>query len=375
MVKWTDYIWSYFFELIYRRTGQSNLKKIAANFHNLEEWQARTSIIRQGIWQGAGLFPLPEKTPLNPVFHSYREHNGYSVENVYFESVPGFFVTGNLYRPLDQPRGELIPVVLAPHGHFKRGRMNEDNQNLCATLARMGAVAFTWDMVGREESTQVPHNSRHTLAFHIWNSMRAMDFVLGLDNIDGTRVGVTGASGGGTQTMHLTAIDDRVTLSMPCVMVSAGFYGSCICESGLPIHKGPNYKTNNAELAAMGAPRPLLIISAGSDWTRLVPVREYPFIRTVYNMFGATDMVENAHFPKESHGYGAPERQAAYKFVAKHFLLPGDGMLTPEGTFDETPNVMETDAQQHAFSEEYPRPSNALVGEQAVLQVIQKLQK
>ncbi|HMF34405.1 MAG TPA: acetylxylan esterase, partial [Candidatus Lokiarchaeia archaeon] len=174
MVKWTDYIWSYFFELYFRRTGQSSLRKIMQQFHTIEEWQARSAIIRQGILEGAGLFPLPEKTQLNAVIHSRREHAGYMVENVYFESLPGFFVTGNLYRPLDQTGGDGVPAVLAPHGHFNHGRMSEDNQHLSATLARMGAIVFTYDMVGWSDSTQVPHNSRHTLAFQIWDSIRAL---------------------------------------------------------------------------------------------------------------------------------------------------------------------------------------------------------
>ncbi len=359
----------------YRKSGEQHLKKIVAKIKTLDDWKVRATAIRQGILKGAGLVPLPKKTPLNVVIHSRREINGYMVENVYFESIPGFFVAGNLYRPLSEDALPALPAILKPHGHFNEGRFKQDNQLLAATLARMGVVVFTWDMVGFGENKQIPHNAGHTLMFQLWNSTRALDFVLGLENVDKSRIGMTGESGGGTQTFFLTAVDDRIRTSAPAVMVSSTFFGGCTCENGLPIHKGPDYATNNAEIAGLCAPRPQLVISIGADWTRLVPVREFPFLQKIYALHGAENLVENAHFAREKHDYGPSKRQAAYKFFAKHFHLNCAKLLLPDGTIDESKGIVESENTMRAFNETYPRPSNALTGEESVLSVLQSLQK
>ena len=146
-------------------------------------------------------------------------------------------------------------------------------QQRCATLARMGAVVFSYSMVGYNDSTQVPHHTPHAFTLQLWNSIRAVDFVSSLERVDAKRIAVTGASGGGTQTFMLAAVDPRMAVSCPVVMVSSDFYGGCVCESGLPVHRGAGYATNNAEIAALASPRPLLVISDGKDWTKDVPTR------------------------------------------------------------------------------------------------------
>ena len=159
------------------------------------------------------------------VTQGYRELDGYSVENVFFESVPGFFVSGNLYKPLNQPADGLLPVISRPHGHQKDARFHPDYQTLNATLARMGAINFIYDMVGFGESKQLEHNYSNVITFQIWNSMRVLDYLLGLDGIDATQVGMTGESGGGTQTFICSALDDQVTAPAPLIQVSSGFSG------------------------------------------------------------------------------------------------------------------------------------------------------
>ena len=352
--------------------GESDLTALAATWKTRADWTARAATIRQGILQAGGLAPLPAKSPLRPTVHSLRQHPGYSVANVAFESVPGFFVTGDLYRPLEV-KGPC-PAVLCPHGHFPEGRYRPDMQQRCATLARMGAVVFSYSMIGYNDSTQVPHNTPHAFTLQLWNSIRAVDFVSSLEGVDAKRIAVTGASGGGTQTFMLAAVDDRVAVSCPVVMVSSDFYGGCVCESGLPVHRGAGYATNNAEIAALAAPRPLLVVSDGKDWTKNVPTREMPYLKSVYRLFGAEAAVQNVHLADEGHDYGPSKRQAVYAFLARHLGLATKGLAKADGSIDESPNVIEPAAALAAFDAAHPRPADALQGEEAILRALRKLQ-
>ena len=361
------------FEVKYER-GDINLDRAAAHARDLPEWQTRAAILRAGILHGAGLDPLPARTPLNAVMHSRREEKGYSVENVCFESIPGFFVAGNLYRPAVSGGNAKRPVVLLPQGHFAADRFEESVQRLGATFARMGAVALSYDMVGRGENRQVPHHSPHALTMQLWDSMRALDFLLALPEADPSRVGMTGASGGGTQTFLCTAVDDRVAVAAPVVMVSSWCYGGCECEIGLPIHRGAGYVTNNAEIAALAAPRPLLVVSDGADWTRSVPRLEMPYLSKVYDLFGRVSDVRNAHFPDEGHDYGPSKRQAVYRFFAKHLGLKTEGVMAPDGTFDESANTIEPRRALEAFNAEHPLSADALRGWDAVMAKLRSLQ-
>jgi hypothetical protein len=357
----------------YRHYGEQNLKKLLKLAPTKETWEARKAIIRQGILATAGLWPLPAKTPLNPVVHGRREYKGYAVENVSFESIPGFYVSGNLYSPL--PLSKSVPTVLLPHGHFKLGRCEPDLQHLAATLARMGARTFTYDMVGYNDSKQVAHENPRAFQMQLWDSIRALDFVLGLPGADPSRVGVSGASGGGTQTFMLAAVDDRVTATAPVVMVASYFFGGCICESGMPVHKGEGYKTNNAEIAAMAAPRPQLLVSIGTDWSRFEPVQEYPYMQHHYGLYGTADKLEQFHIPGEKHNYGPTKRAPVFTFFAKHLRLSTDDVKNADGTWDTDGNVVEAEEAMAAFNASHPRPTNALQGDDAVIAAFASLGK
>tara|TARA_Y100001933_G_scaffold144284_1_gene142945 strand:+ start:4548 stop:5267 length:720 start_codon:yes stop_codon:yes gene_type:complete len=229
----------------------------------------------------------------------------------------------------------------------------------------MGAAVFSYDMIGYSDSRKLGWNHNHgkqVLGLQCWNSIRALDFILSLPGIDSSRVGVTGASGGGTQTFLLTALDDRVTVSAPCVMVSAHFFGGCACESGVPIHVRPSHITNNTEIAALCAPRPMLLISCGGDWTSHTPQVEFPFVRRIYGMYGLSNLVKNAHFPDEGHDYGASKRQAMYRFFEKHLKLSrGVQWKSKEDTaMDESTVLLESHQILQVFTEKHPVPPHAL---------------
>lgn len=384
----------YFYTL---EQGKDELKKLESMYSNSQQWEKRKKMLKDNILKGMNLSPLPTRTPLNAVLGNKRIHDGYTVQNVYFESIPGFYLCGNLYRPLDGSK--KYPAILCPHGHFEGdtlgawGRFRPDQQKRCATFARMGAVVFSYSMVcwGDESVWQLDttaviekpdsaivrksHHNPLTLTMQTWNSMRVLDFLEALPDVDITKTAVTGASGGGTQTFLLAALDDRISVSVPVVMVSCNFFGGCSCESGLPIHQSTHHFTNNAEIAAMAAPKPMLMVSDGDDWTKNEPTVELPFIKRTYSFYNAEGNVENAHFPDGVHDYGYAKRIPVYKFMAKHLGLDLEVVSDPDGTINESKSDLENAFTLLSFSSQNPHPSNALKGGAAIEEALKKLQK
>ena len=295
-------------------------------FATLEEWEAFAPKLRKRILLSSGLLPLPERTPLNANVFDRVTHDDYTVEKVHFEARPGFLVTGNLYRPVG---GGPFPGVVCPHGHWEKGRIEDGERGSvpgrCITLARMGIVAFSYDMEGYNDSKQFKNHrwvseaqklwGVHPFAVQLWSSIRAVDFVQGLPDVDAERIACTGASGGGTQTFALMAVDPRVKVAAPVNMISSTMQGGCICENA-PIIRFDN---SNMEIGALMAPRPLLLVSATGDWTRETPRVEFPAIRSIYRLCGAEDRVANVHVDA-GHNYNKTSREAVYRFFGRWLL-------------------------------------------------------
>jgi hypothetical protein len=370
----------------YRRTpeeGKKHLEKLLAAYPSLPDWEKRKAELRKCFLEQLNLSPLPKRTPLNPIYTEVRKFDGYTVQNVALETVPGVYLCGSLYRPA-KGKGPF-PGVLSPHGHFNSenrneyGRYRPDQQYRCAMLARMGAVVFSYEMFAYGESqlqvAKEDHKSTLTPTIQTWNSMRVIDFLTSLPYVDSKRIGVTGESGGGTQTFLLTALDDRVTVSVPVVMVSSYYAGGCTCESGLPIHSCTDLGTTNAEIAAMASPRPMLVISDGSDWTANVPQIEFPYIKKVYALYGKEGNTENVHLANEGHDYGVSKRMPMYDFMAKHLGLDINLIKDKKtGKIDESKVTIEPYEAQLVFGKEGKLPVTAVKGIDAVRKAIRSLQ-
>ncbi|MBP7948320.1 MAG: hypothetical protein KA004_01605 [Verrucomicrobiales bacterium] len=327
-------------------------------------WQQRRADVRQQLLVALGLHPLPQKPELNPVIHGRRDMGDYTVEKVYFESLPGFYVTGNLYRPR-QANGNM-PGILCPHGHWPNGRFmslgdaeaqkemtggaeaflcaaKSPLQARCIHLARMGCVVFHYDMIGYADSVQLSMDLAHKfgktrpqmndpkgwglfsplaeghlqsiMGLQAWNSIRALDFLTTLPGVDAARIGVTGASGGGTQTFILGAIDDRPAVAFPAVMVSTAMQGGCTCENASLLR----IRTGNVEFAGLFAPKPLAMTSA-KDWTEEMETKGFPELKRLYAMLGVPDNVSLSPLTQFGHNYNHPSRKAMYAWFAKHLL-------------------------------------------------------
>lgn len=348
--------------------GKIKMEVLSGLWSDAQSWEKRVQAIRENMFAGMQWDKISKYDgKINFVKHSKKIMNGYSVENIAIESFPGFYVTGNLYRPLR--RQKQYAAILSPHGHLKDKRFTNYVQLRSAYLASKGAIVFSYDMVGFGESNQVRHEMPISLLLQTWNSKRVLDYLIGLPEVDPQRIGMTGGSGGGTQTFVLTALDQRIKVSVPVVQVSAHFFGGCVCESGMPIHKTAYLQTNNVEIAAMAAPRPMLLISNGSDWTRNTPKVEFPYIQKVYAAMGKSHQLENVHLANEKHDYGYSKRIAAYAFLTKHLQLDSDTSLQ-ENQIDESFIEVLSPEKLIVFTPEKPRPNTALKDEFEVLKFL-----
>jgi len=331
-------------------------------FTSRADWERRAAYLREHVLASAGLLPPPARSALGPVVFDELKHSDYSVSKVYFESLPRFYVTGNLYRPVGNGP---FPAVLSPHGHWTYGRF--ENNSLVSgpgraiNLARQGFVVFAYDMIGYNDSRQLTHafgGRRESLwglslsGLQLWNSIRSLDFLESLPYVRKEAIGATGESGGGTQTFLLAAADDRVAAAVPVNMISLDMQGGCLCENP----PGLRIDTTNVEIAATIAPRPLLMISATGDWTKETLEAEYPAVRALYALVGAEDRVSAVRFAAE-HNYNKDSREAMYAWMGRWLKQAPAGTREADRSFtpDPLPDLL--------VFHRRPLPDNAITAE------------
>lgn len=348
---------------------------------SLDAWKKTSQQIREQILVSNGLWPMPEAAPLKPVIHGKIEKDDYTIEKVFFASYPGHYVSGNLYRPKNL-QGKA-PGVLCPHGHWANGRFFEAKddevkrqidsgaekfecgakyplQARMIGLARMGCVVFHYDMTGNADSKQIGHTAgfrdveaelrlQNFMGLQTFNSRCALDFLLSLPDVDSERIGVTGSSGGGTQTFMLCGIDERPHVAFPAVMVSTSMQGGCICENCSYLRQG----VNNVSLAALFAPRPMAM-SGADDWTIDIETKGLPELKTIYGLYGADEKVHAKCFPQFGHNYNQVAREMMYSWFNKYLNL---GLPEP---IQEREFVPVPPAELSVYDDAHPLPKDGV---------------
>ena len=321
--------------------GRQMLDYLSTLYHNKAEWEARRDSLRREVRQRLELDAFLDLCVLGkPLLSKVRKHDGYTTQNICIELTPGQHLFGTIYTP--SSRSSLKhALIICPDGHWPM-RYRKDEQQRLGTLARMGAVCVDFDLYGWGESEkEVGAEAHHTSRAHVYQAACGyilLDWMLkNRKDIDPERVGVMGGSGGGTHTVLLSLLDERVTASAPVVHLASHFDGGCPCESGKPVQLAAG-GTCEPELAAVMAPKPMLIVSDGGDWTSSVPTLEFPYLQRIYGFYGAQDQVRNVHLPDERHDFGKNKRQAVYDFFIDVFHLD-------RSMLDESKVTIEPDEQ------------------------------
>ena len=303
--------------------GSKMLAYLNTLYSDKVQFENRKDSVRKEVRQLLGIDAYKDSlVHKKPILGKVRKYDGYTVQNICLETLPGEHVFGSIYTPAKKGKHALI---ICPDGHFNGGRYRKDEQQRLATLARMGAICVDFDLYGWGQSEQeYGKDSHHTDRAHVIQALNAevlLDYMWNnRKDVDKKRIGVNGGSGGGTHTVLMTVLDDRITAAAPTVNLASHFDGGCPCESGKPIQTAGG-GTCNPELLAFFAPKPLLVVSDGGDWTASVPELEFPYLQRVYGFYGAQNKVENVHLPQERHDYGVNKRNANYEFFIKVFGL------------------------------------------------------
>ena len=301
---------------------------------NAEDWRVRRPHVERALKKALGLTTLPERTPLNVRTVSSDDRGDYIVDNIIYDSRQGFPVTGNLYRPKVKtgPR----PAILSPIGHLLYdGKRDTEVQARSIKLAKMGFIVLSYDAIGHGERMVSGNNhheagfalmpfGEHVTGWMVWDSMRAIDYLISRPDVDPTRIGVTGNSGGGLNTLYTAAVDPRVavavitgyTFEFNNWIKYGGAHGTCSYIPDL-FHEMEWF-----EIAGLIAPRPLLMLNGEDDGIFPLSGARKAANNTaaIYSVLGHNDRVRFYPVPKQRHGYSRPYREQMYGWMARHLF-------------------------------------------------------
>ncbi len=316
------------------------------NLRTLNDWQARQTEVRNTLWNIIG--PFPDKTPLNARITGTVKKNGYRIENVIYESLPGFYVTASLFIPdkIKKP----APGILFCSGHSTGVYRLKNYQTPLLNLVSKGFVVLAIDPIGQGErlqyfdpakgasvigsstsehsypSVQVFLLGKSVARYFLWDGIRGIDYLVSRKEVDSKRIGVHGLSGGGTQTAYISALDERVVASAPAGYITS--YRRLMESIGVQDGEQNFYHEltqgiDHADFIVARAPKPTLIMATISDFFSIQGSREtYSGLKTVFSVFDKPDNIEITE-DDGGHGYTRKNREAMYAFFQKHLQLPG----------------------------------------------------
>ena len=321
-------------------------KRVVDNLQTEDDWRARQTYVRNKLLEIIG--PFPEKTPLNIKVTGTLQREGYRVEKLIYESLPGYYVTAALFIP--EGLTGRAPAILNPIGHSTASFRRDVYQHTIVNLVKKGFIVLTYDQIGQGERLQYydPATGKSRFSstrehsypgaqcfisgyspakYFIWDGIRGIDVLLSRDEVDPGRIGLTGLSGGGTSTAFIGAIDERILASAPECFITGLKYllksrGPQDAEQNLFhfIYEG----LDHPDLIIARAPRPTLISSTTRDFFSIQGAREtFQEAGRAYTALGAR---EHLQMTEEDyvHGFTRKNREAIYAFFQKHLANPGD---------------------------------------------------
>ncbi len=345
-----------------------------ASFTSPQQVAERKVYIRARMMETLG-GAFPERTPLNARTVGTIQRDGYKIEKVIFESQPKFYVTASLYVPT-RGRGPF-PAILFPLGHEEGAKAHDTWQQVLGSFAQKGYVALAWDTIGQGERVQMydadfgeskvrRSTTEHTIVgiqclltgdnlarYTVWDGMRALDYLLSRSEVDATRIGLTGNSGGGTHTAYLAALEDRIHVAAPSCFITSwtallDTIGPQDAEQNLPPWIGAGL--DHGDFIYAFAPRPFLILSAIRDFFSISGARAtYREAQGVYKLLGVPEKLSMVE-ADDGHGYSKPRRLAAYRWFGRWLKGVEDQEPEPAVVIATEEELFCTDTGQVAVS-------------------------